>query len=511
MLLNFATKIVKILHTAKILCHVRLDERTFISNFAARKTRVAWSQPTAHNDFRLLNLIVMTDPNHTHSAKQWSLDRRIAALAIPAIVSNVTVPLIGLSDTTISGHLGSEAALGAIAVGTMMTNVAYWLCGFLRMGTAGMTAEAFGAGDRHARLSVLWRAVLLGLVTGLVLILFRNPLCKMLLEVAGATPDVRSLAAEYYLICVCGAPAMLGTMALLGWMIGMQNTLYPMIVSVGTNLLNVGLSITCVFGLEMGFPGVAWGTCGAQWCGLILAFVLSRRLGATWGPLVRRGAGQVWRETLRGSGLGKFFRVNTDLFFRSFFIMAVSMSVTSFGARLGTVTLAANAVMMQFFIFFSYFMDGFAFAGEALAGRASGAGDLEGLRRVVRRLLMWSAGMALLFMAAYMAGGTAVASLITDELSVRCEIDAYRWVLWLIPPLSVAAFICDGFFIGMTKTRPLLWATFCGAGLFFACVLLSGAGSGLTNTRLWTGFLLYLLTRGTFLLLRLPRQLRSMR
>lgn len=436
------------------------------------------------------------------------LNRKILRLAIPAIISNITVPLLGLCDTTISGHLGGSAPLGAIAVGSMMLNMAYWLFGFLRMGTTGMAAEAYGGKDRRTLQLILWRGLGLGVVIGMVLICVRLPLGDLLLSISGAEPEVAGMAREYYDVCVCGAPALLGTMALTGWMIGNQSTGYPMTVAIITNIINIAGSLTFVFGADMGFVGVAYGTLIAQWCGLLLSVFFCCRLGGRFGPLFDSGAKEEWCSLISGSGLGRYFKINTNLFFRSMCIMTVSMTVTSVGARIGDVTLAANAVMMQFFVFFSYFMDGFAFAGEALCGRFKGSGEGGMMRRSIRYIMVWAGGMALLFFAIYLIAGLPLADLLTDDKAVRSEIARYGWAFVLIPPLSVGAFIFDGFYIGLTDTGRLLIATLIAAATFFVIAFVPrGYGFNL-NTLLWTAFLAYLLMRALALGAMLPRVLR---
>lgn len=431
------------------------------------------------------------------------LDRQIARLAFPAIVSNITVPLLGLCDTAISGHLGDTAALGAISVGSMMLNVAYWLFGFLRMGTTGLAAEACGARDTAAQRLTLWRSLAVAAGIGLLLIFLSRPLCILLLQVTGATPDVANLAGRYYRICICGAPALLATMAFSGWMVGMQSTVLPMIVAVSVNIINIILSLTFVFGCGMGFTGVAYGTLISQWAGLLLAVVLSARLGISLRGL--SGSGRIMARLFNGRELRRFLTVNTDLFFRSACIMGVSLTITSVGARLGTVTLAANAVMMQFFIFFSYFMDGFAFAAEALTGRYKGARDRGMLRSSVKRLLVWSGAMALLFFAVYLLWQTCITSLITDDAAVIARVGDYRLAVVLIPPLSVGAFICDGFYIGMTATRRLLLATLGATAVFFAVAFLPSWGGIPGNGMLWAAFLTYLALRALFLGVMVPK------
>lgn len=438
---------------------------------------------------------------------RWT-DRQILRLAVPAIVSNITVPLLSLSDTAVSGHLGSADALGAIAVGGMMVNMAYWLFGFLRMGTTGLAAEAYGKGEEREKLLVVWRSLAVAFSAGILLMGLSTVLCPLLLLVSGASNEVGELAGEYYSVCICGAPALLGTMALSGWMIGMQNTVYPMVTAIVSNVVNILLSILFVFVCDFGFVGVAWGTLVAQWIGLLIALTLSRRLGARYDVLFGRYHKTVIREIVRGDGLRKFFRVNTDIFFRSFCIMAVSMTVTSVGARLGTVILGANAVVMQFFIFFSYFMDGFAFAGEALTGRFKGENDRTMIRKCVRHLLWWSVGVASVFFVVYYFGGATISGLITDNPAVLRKVGEMRWVVMLLPPLSVGAFIFDGFYIGMTMTRRLLAATSIAAMMFFAVAFIPTAGHLPGNTLLWTAFLTYLFLRGALLAIMSKRLFR---
>ena len=441
-----------------------------------------------------------------------NLNKEILRLSLPAIVSNITVPLLGLSDTAISGHLGRPEFIAAIAVASMMLNVAFWLFGFLRMGTTGLTAEAFGASDNRRILSVLMRSVLIALTVGVLFVILRRPMAEILLDFVGAERGVRELASEYYLLCIFGAPALLSTMSFNGWFVGMQSTFTAMIVSISVNVINIALSLLFVFVFDMGFIGVGWGTLIAQWIGLLIAAVLFVRF-------LRRHDIHVGEGNLLRGGFAKFFRVNTNLFFRSACVMMVSMSVTAAGARLGSVTLAANAVMMQFFVFFSYFMDGFAFTGEALTGRFSGAGDYVMLRRSVRQLLVWSAGMALSFFLIYFFGLHAITSFITDDALVIDEVMRYKFWVVLIPVLTVAAFIFDGFFIGLTRTGVMLLFTALAGVIFFVAGDFSIGFSdsrGLIfhtspdNNRLWGGFLAYLLFRGVSLAAALPIYLKKL-
>lgn len=442
--------------------------------------------------------------------RHTGLNREILRLSVPAVVSNLTVPLLGLSDTAISGHLESAAFIGAIAVGSMMLNVVFWVFGFLRMGTTGLTAQAYGAGDRRTCREIFTRAFLLGTGAGAMMTLLHYPLSGLLMALIRPDPEVAGLAAGYFRICIFGAMPQLGTMAVLGWFLGMQDTLRPMVISVSVNLLNIALSMSLVFLAGAGFTGVAVGTLSANWLGLALALALAHRFAG------REGLWCGLRDAVKGTELRKFFSVNTDIFFRSMCIMGVSLAITAIGARIypGALTLAVNAVMMQFFIFFSYFMDGLAFTGEALTGRYAGSADRVMLRRTVRTLLIWSACVATVFFIIYLTAGDGIVALITDRPDVREGVAQYRIWLLLIPPATVLAFICDGFFIGMTATRRMLAATAASASLFFVIALVdigeTGFSAGIPdNDRLWAAFLCYLFCRGAALAAMTPRLLRQ--
>lgn len=427
-----------------------------------------------------------------------NIDREILRLSIPAIVSNITVPLLGLCDTAVSGHLGSEVFLAAIAVGAMMLNVMVSLLVFLRMGTTGMTASAYGAGDDAGVRRVFSRAFILGVGLGLAMVILQIPLERLMLAVISPEEEVRRYAASYFEVRVWGMPAMLGVMAVSGWFVGMQNTVAPMAVAVVMNLLNILLSYLLVFHTGTGFAGVAWGTAISNWFGLLMALAWARRFRRGLPLFCPSG------EIFAGGGMRKFFNVNGNLLVRSACIMGVSLGVTSAGARLGAMTLAVNVVMMQFFTLFSYFMDGFAFSGEALVGRWHGAGDAPLLRRSVRALLKWSLGVALLFTLLYIVGAVPFSSVITDSADVVSGVRDMRLWVWILPIVSVWAFIYDGFFVGVTDTGKMARATIVASAAFFLTAFVgigsNGVRIGVADNRwLWSAFLIYLFMRGVIL------------
>ena len=421
-----------------------------------------------------------------------NLNRQILKLAMPAIVSNVTIPLLGLSDTAISGHLGSAVYIAAISVGSMMIALSFGVLNFLRMGTTGMTAVAYGQEDAQGIREIFSGSLMLAFLFGALLVAFQKPLLALLMYIIGPDAEVCELASSYFRICIAGMPALLGTMVVTGWFIGMQSTFWPMVISITMNLLNVAMSFLLVFPMNIGFNGVAYGTLIANCTGLILSLLLAYRMA----PSIGLWCG--FRNLFNLDLLKRFFSVNTSIFFRSLCVMSVTIAVGAFGARLGSLTLAANAVIIQFFIFFSYFMDGFAFTGEALCGRYYGAGDSNGLRKTVVYLLCWSAAIAFMFFVVYAVLWPYVTALLTDSSEVRDYVAQYHIWIILIPPVTVLAFIYDGFFIGITSTKPMFLATSIGVCVFYA-ITLSFAGERFNNDILWSAFLLYLLLRGIIL------------
>ena len=404
-------------------------------------------------------------------------------IALPAIVTNITVPLLGLVDTAIVGHMGDAVYIGAIAVGSMIFNLVYWVFGFLRMGTSGMTAQARGRRDFQEVVSLLVRSGGVTLAVSALLLLLQRPLCQLMLDFIGPTPDVRPLAATYYYIVVWGAPASLGLFAITGWYIGMQNTRIPMLISIFQNVVNILASLTLVYGLGMKVEGVALGTVIAQYAGLLLGVAL------LWKYYLRRG----WKA--RGkTPLSAFFRVNSDIFLRTLFLVAVNLYFTSVGARQGAVILAVNTVLLQLYLLFSYFMDGFAYAGEALGGRYWGARQMEAFHDVVWRLFRWGGGVTVAFTLLYTLGGLPILRLLTDEPAVVLAARDYVWWACLIPVAGVAAFVWDGIFIGITQTRGMLVSSAIATVTFFAGVVLLIPLWG--NHGLWLSMVVYLMVRG---------------
>lgn len=415
-------------------------------------------------------------------------NRRILQIAVPSIVSNITVPLLGLIDVTIVGHLGAAAYIGAIAVGGMLFNIIYWIFGFLRMGTSGMTSQALGQRDLDEVTRLLLRAVGMGLFIALCLMLLQYPIQKAAFAFIQTSEEVQRLATLYFRICIWGAPAMLGLYGFAGWFIGMQNSRFPMYIAITQNVVNIVASLCFVFGLGMKVEGVALGTLIAQYAGFGMAFLLWRRYYKTLRKRVR------WQGIFRRQAMRRFFQVNRDIFLRTLCLVAVTLFFTSAGAAQGEVVLAVNTLLMQLFTLFSYIMDGFAYAGEALAGRYIGAGNRTELHRTVRQLFGWGIGLSVAFTLLYALGGQAFMGVLTNEASVIREADTYFYWVLAIPLAGFSAFLWDGIFIGATATRQMLYAMFVASASFF--LVYYSFHPLLGNHALWMAFIVYLALRG---------------
>ena len=414
-------------------------------------------------------------------------DRQILQIALPSIVSNITVPLLGMIDVAIVGHMGSPVYIGAVAVGSMIFNLVYWLFGFLRMGSSGLTSQALGRRDLTEVMRLLVRSTTIALGIALMLILLQVPMKWVAFELIGPTADVAPIAQTYFYIVIWGAPAVLGLYSLSGWYIGMQNTRFPMFISIMQNVVNILASLTLVYGFGMKIEGVAWGTVIAQYAGFIVALgLLLRYYGRLRGYLVLRG-------TFVREAMGRFFHVNSDIFLRTLCLVAVNLFFTSAGARSGAVILSVNTVLMQLYLFFSYFMDGFAYAGEALGGKTYGAGNVAAFRETLYRLWIWALIVTLAYTLLYIGGGRWIVGILTDEAQVLEASQEYLCWIWLIPAAGAAAFIWDGVFIGITATRGMLVSSFLSALGFFIVYLL--AESRLGDHGLWLAMIIYLALR----------------
>lgn len=401
-----------------------------------------------------------------------ALNREILRLSLPSILANLTVPLVGFVDTAVAGHLdgGAAAFIGAISVGAMLFNLIYWNFGFLRTGTGGLTAQAFGRGDTHDCAAILVRGLVLALGISVLTIALQWPFVKLVLACTQATPEVESLAEKYFFIRIWAAPATLSLMVFSGWFVGMQDSMSSMWKDFVVNGVNVAASMALALGVGgwpgMGFSGIALGTVVAQYSGLLFCAVVCivKYRGEVFSHFHLSELGSMMKR----NGLRGFFKMNADLFGRSLFFTVIYIGYTVIAAQMGDLMLACSAIMMQLLMIFSYFTDGFAYAGEALTGRFIGARDAVMMRRSVKYTFVWSMSIAVLFVGLYGMIGVPLLRLLTDDALV---VDACRQFLpWLalMPPLGCAAFFWDGIYLGATASRGIRNAMFGAAVSFFA-------------------------------------------
>lgn len=431
--------------------------------------------------------------------KLTPINREILTLSLPSIVTNITTPLLSLVDISIVGHMGTPSHIAAIALGGTMFNMLYWMFGFLRMGSSGMTAQAYGANNAIAQSRILILALAMAFIAGMAMIILQGPIAHTILDFMSTdADDAQVLALRYFNICIWGAPAVLGTYALSGWFLGMQNSRIPMWVSIIINTSNITISLALVYWFDYGFDGVAIGTLVAQWCGLAVSIAMGlKQFGR---PLLS------FAQAIEWTTIKRFFAINSDIFMRTICLVAVTMWFTRTGASQGAVMLAANTLLMQFFTLFSFFMDGFAYAGEALCGKYAGARQNNKLRDCIKTLFKWSASLAVAFAISYYIFGETILNILSNESSVTTI--ATNYIIWIaiIPLAGVMAFSWDGIFIGLTRTRPMLLSMLGATALFFTICQLSLSEIG--NHGLWLSFIIYLLTRGLILTLIFAKKTR---
>ena len=434
-------------------------------------------------------------PLPPHSQK---MNKSILKLAIPNIISNITVPLLGLIDLALMGHLGSEVYIGAISLGSVIFNFIYWGFGFLRMSTSGFTAQAFGEKKSTEAITILIRALLLTLSVSVIILLLQSPIAWGSFKLIGGSPEVETLANEYFRIRIWAAPAALSLFVFSGWFLGMQNARYPMIIAILVNVVNILLSVFFVFGLKMKSDGVALGTVISQYAGLLTAIILLFKKYRKMLPLVTKAG------VMDLKFMTNFFKVNTDIFIRSFCIIIVFTFFTSKSASINDTILAVNSILLQFLMFFSFFIDGFAFAGEALVGKFIGAKEIQNLKKVVTLLLYWGLGLAALFTILYLAGTNFILKLLTSQENVIESAQKFLFWIVLIPIASVGSFIWDGIYIGATASRAMRNSLLISTFLIFAPIY-HFLNPVWNNHALWMGMLLFMFSRGVILALLYKR------
>ena len=420
--------------------------------------------------------------------REWAWLRRVWRLAWPMVVSNLSVPLLGAVDTAVIGHLPEPHFLGAVAVGALIFNTVYFGCNFLRMGTTGLTAQAFGARDFDAARATLARALLIALVLAVALLALQGPIGWLAFYLVEPSEAVAGEGMRYYFIRIWAAPAALANIALVGWFIGMQNTRAALALLLTVNGINIVLDLVLVLGLGLGVAGAAWATVAADYAGLILGAAVAARLASR-----HRGRWRA-RSVLDVAAIRRFLGINRDIFLRTLFVITAFALFTTLSARQGDVVLAANAVLLNLVIFLNFAFDGFAFAVEALAGRALGARRRADLTRAIRACFLWCIALALLTVAVYGLAGAPIVRVLTDLPDVRAG--AYDFLPWLIamPLVAVWGIFFDGVFTGTTRTAHMRNNMMLAFVVFVPCAWLLREPMG--NHGLWLAMTLLYIVRG---------------
>ena len=426
------------------------------------------------------------------------LNSRILRLAMPNIVSNITIPLLAMVDLGLMGHLGSEKYVGAVALGGMVFSFIFWAFGFLRMGTSGFTAQAFGERNLAETGNILIRSVVTALSAGILLIVLQWPLAWVAFRLVDGSAKVESLAHQYFAIRIYAAPATLFIYAIIGWFIGMQNAKLPMILAISVNLLNVLLSLLFIKVFEMGSNGVAWANVISQYGGLLLGIYL---LSFYWQKI---GKKVVLADALNPKAFRKFIHVNKDIFIRTLCLIFTLSFFTTQSANTSDTILAVNTLLFQFFYFFSYFVDGFAYAAEALAGKYISSADSEMLKKVIRRLFVWGAAIAGVFTLVYLIGGNFIFGLLTDNTTIILAAKPYMFWVVLVPIITFSAFIWDGIYVGATASKAMRNSMLAITLLIFlpAYYLFQPI---LGNNGLWLAIMMFMGARGLILSLMAKR------
>jgi multidrug resistance protein, MATE family len=424
---------------------------------------------------------------------------RILALALPMTLSHVTTPLLGLVDATVIGRLGEAHLLGAVALGAVIFDFVFWSFGSLRMATAGLTAQATGAGNRHEVDVTLARAFLVAAATGLLLILLQWPIATIAFSMAGASTEVTEALSTYFFIRIWAAPFTLANYVILGSTLGRGRTDLGLLLQVAINVANIVLTMALVLGFDLGIAGAAIGTALAEVLGAGLGIVVLRRLGPN--PLA-----VTWQEVLNRAAMLQNLAMNRDIMIRNVALILAFSIFSALGARSGDVTLAANAVLYNMFLIGGYFLDGFATAAETLCGQSIGARDERGFRRAINLSLGWSLGFGLAVSGLFLIGGGPFIDFVSTNPDVRSYAREYLVFAALTPLVGAAAFAFDGIYTGATWTRSMRDLMVI-AFTVYAVILLTVGSLG--NTALWIALLAFLGARGIGQFILYPRLARK--
>ena len=416
-------------------------------------------------------------------------------MAIPIVLANATIPILGAVDTAVVGQLGLAAPIGAVGIGAIIITAIYWLFGFLRMGTTGLTAQAIGSGDKPETSALLVRGIIIGLVAGLVLIIVQVPIFLGALQLSPASMEVESLAQKYLQIRVYSAPAAIALFGITGWLIAKEKTREVLLLQLALNGINITLDLVFVLKLGWGVEGVAIATLIAEWSGLIFGLWLAREG-------FNNGYWKNWIQIFDRVRLIQMAKVNSDIMIRSILLEIGFVSFLFLGSSFDDATLAANQVLIQFLNITAYALDGFAFAAEALVGQALGAKNRPLFRRAVIMTSQWGLGSVILMALAFFVFGNSIINVMTTAEDVR--VVSYEYLPWMVaaPLAGVAAWMLDGIFIGATRTadmRNMMFISFC-IYLIALALLLPSYG----NHGLWASLIIFSIARGVTLGFKYP-------
>lgn len=420
------------------------------------------------------------------------MKREIIRLAIPNILANLSVPLLGLADTAVMGHLPSATYLGAVALGGMIFNFIFWSLGFLRMSTTGLTAQAYGRRNEREMALVFGRALLISLLMASLILILQFVIAEVAFGFISTSNGVMVLAKQYYFIRIYAAPASLANYVILGWLLGMQNSRLALVLVVSENVLNIIFNLWFVLGMGMTSDGVALGTVLAQSIGTLIGLAI---IAWKYGPVMKLISA---RALLHVKSLIALMRVNGDIFIRTISLIAVFTFFTSRSAAESDQTLAANTILLQFFTIFSFFMDGLAFAGESLSGRLLGAGKRLAMNYLLRVLFIWGFFLSVAFSFLYLIGNQYLLQALSSQKDI---IDlAQKSVAWVIsvPLVSFVAFLWDGIYIGALKSAAMRNVMLMAAFLvFFPLFTLLNYWN--TTAALWIAFLSFFMARSVLM------------
>ncbi len=413
------------------------------------------------------------------------MNREILRLAVPNIISNVSIPLLSTVDTALMGRL-SPLHIGAVGLASMIFNFIYWNFGFLRMGTTGMTAQAFGKGDDKEIASTLGRAVLISLILAFLIILFQVPLISLGIKLMNVPQAQIVLVEEYFYIRIWAAPASLLLYTLLGWFFGLQNAFYPLVITILINTINIVLSYLFIMVYEWDVQGVAWSTVIAQYSGLILSIAL----------ILYRYKKQILQlhptSLFAIAAFRRFLNVNTNLFIRTLCLTFSFGYFYSQSAKFGSNLLAVNVILLQFINWLSYAIDGFAYAAESVVGKYIGSQEFPQAKKAIKKSFFWGILLSVIFAIGYGLGGEEILKLFTRDNGVILAGKSYLHWMWIVPLIAFASYIWDGVFIGLTASVAMR------NSMIISLVIYIGFYSFITPSmnNLWSALVVFLIARG---------------